>query len=118
MELLDLESLRVGLFLFELAFLDQSACRKEDEKDAEVDRQCYIVVCFTVNASVPIFDLNTLAEAVKLLIDIAAGVGAIGVLVAHRCCFLCQTWCTKLHGKEDRYNLHQRCSSVCHFICL
>ena len=105
MELLDFHSLFNRLYVFELAPLDQPANCKEDEKDAEVNRQCYVVVCLAVSASVPCIDLYTLAFAVELLLDIATGVGAIGVLVAYRnfwFSFLSQTRCTKLRSDENR----------------
>ena len=104
MELLDLHSLFNRLNIFELAPLDQHTSCNEDEKDAEINRQCYVVVCLAVNASVPCTDLYTLAFAVELLLDIAAGVGAIGVLVAYWdfwFSFLSQTRCTKLRSDED-----------------
>ena len=105
MELLDLHSLFNRLNIFELASLDQPTNCKEDEKDAEINRQCYVVVCLAVSTSVPFIDLYTLAFAVELLLNIAAGVGAIGVLVAYRdfwFSFLRQTRCTKLRSDENR----------------
>ena len=105
MELLDLHSLFDRLNVFELASLDQPASCREDEKDAEINRQPYVVVFLAVDASVEFFDLYTIAVAVELLLDIAAGVGAIGVLVAYWdfwFSFLGQTRCTKLRSDENR----------------
>ena len=105
MELLDLHSLFGRLNVFELASLDQPASCREDEKDAEINRQRYVVVFLAIDASVEFFDLYTIAVAVELLLDAAAGVGAVGVLVAHRYYIIGQTRCTKLRSDEDRKNL-------------
>ena len=105
MELLDFHSLFNRLSIFKLASFDQSTDCKEDEKEDEINRQCYVVVCLAVSTSLPFIDLYTLACAVELLLNTAAGVGTIGVLVAFRNFWffsLSQYPCTKLRSDEDR----------------
>ena len=84
MELFDLQPLNICSHVFKLASLEHATNCKEDEEEGKVCSKRNVVVFLAIFATRPVFDFYARTSFIIDALNIAARVGAVGVLIAYR----------------------------------